>query len=78
MIGAGGMSVQNEAAEVLADWKATYGEIFPHRNPEAMRVDDADLALAVLLRREMRMASRAALSPREMDRLAKHNPKDQE
>lgn len=48
---------QSEAADVLAEWKAAYAEVFPHRNPEAMRVDDADLALAVMLRREVRAAA---------------------
>ena len=44
----------SEPAETLALWKAVYAELFPHRNPEAMRVDDDALALAVMLRRELR------------------------
>lgn len=37
------------------DLKATYGEMFPYRDPERIRIDDATLALGVLLRREMAM-----------------------
>lgn len=73
----------SETAELLSDWKAVYGEIFPHRNPEAMRVDDALLALGVLLRREVRMGPASTgtvsnLRTRTLDRLAKHNAKDPE
>lgn len=74
----GGMNAQAEAAEVLANWRATYAEIFPHRNPEAMPVDDANLALVVMLRREMRAAAKASLTHRDLDRASRHDPKDPE
>lgn len=74
----GGMNAQAEAAEVLADWRATYAELFPHRNPEAMPVNDADLALAVMQRREMRAAAKVSLTHRDLDRIARHNPRHPE
>lgn len=45
-----------EKDDLLSDWKATYGEIFPYRDPDTMRVDDATLALGVLLSRKIEMA----------------------
>ena len=44
-----------EAEELLSDWKATYGELNPKRDPDSMQYTDAMLALAVLLRREIRL-----------------------
>ena len=73
-------NAQSEAADILAEWRAVYAEIFPHRNPEAMPVDDPQLALAVMVRRELRLAAGSVsnLRTRTLDRLAKHNPLDQE
>lgn len=70
----------NELQELLSDWRATYGEIFPHRNPEAMPVDDAMLALAVLMRREQRMATASAgkVMSRTVTRISNYNPTDPE
>ncbi len=42
-------------ADLLANWRSTYGELFPYRNPDAMNVDDATLALGLLLYREMEL-----------------------
>lgn len=45
-----------EEAELLIDWKATYGERHPRRDPNAMPYTDAMVALGLLLRREIAMA----------------------
>jgi hypothetical protein len=47
-----------ETEELLADWKAVYGEQNPSRDPERMRYDEAMLAGFTLMRREMRSAAK--------------------
>ena len=42
-----------ETKEFLIDWRATYGELHPDREPDAMNYTDAMLAMGVLLRREI-------------------------
>jgi hypothetical protein len=39
--------------QLLAEWRATYQEIFPQNNAEAMMYHDSTLALGVLLTRRM-------------------------
>lgn len=39
--------------ELVSDLRAMYGELFPHRNPENMRIADDVLAEGMLMRREL-------------------------
>lgn len=45
-----------EKDEIEAALRSVYGELFPYRNPKAMRISDDVLALGVLMRREIRAA----------------------
>lgn len=45
--------IEKESAEARYDLQAVYAEMFPHRDPESMRVDDDTLAAVVLFRREL-------------------------
>lgn len=81
----------NELGNLVDDLRSVYGELFPQRNPEAMRLSDDVLALGVLVMREVRKLQ-PAVSPspapdlpkpfvlhgKILDRIAKHNPKDSE
>jgi hypothetical protein len=50
-----GGAQMNETEELLYDWRAVYGELFTHRNPQAMWYSEALLAFGVMLRREQSM-----------------------
>lgn len=39
--------------ELLTEWRATYAELFPRNNADAMQYHDSTLALGVLLCRRM-------------------------
>ena len=52
-----------EADELLTDLRAVYGEMFPHRRPEAMQYTDTLLALGVLLRRKLRSERQPVCAP---------------
>lgn len=79
-----------DPAELLAAWRKTYGELYPHRPMEQMPVDDATLALGLTLQRQFqefirnqvtsanRAASVASLRPRDLERIVRHDPKDTE
>jgi hypothetical protein len=50
--------------ELLTDLKATYGELFPYRDPDKIKLDDATLALGVLLYRKIEMVEKTrVISP---------------
>lgn len=51
-----GAQMTAEKDDFLSDWKATYGELFPYRDPDRMPVSDAELALGVLMCRKIDMA----------------------
>jgi len=74
-----------ETEEFLTDLRAVYGEMFPHREPEALQYTDTLLAVGVLLRRELRLReerpsipARFKLRGKILDGLAKYNPGDPE
>ena len=56
------MRTQTELADTVEQWKATYAECFPHRNPEGMELDDKLIALAVMLRRELKERDTAVVN----------------
>lgn len=61
-----------ETEKLLSDWRATYAELNPNREPDSMQYTDAMLALAVMLRREMRQPA-AAVRTRVTYRLDRYN-----
>jgi hypothetical protein len=58
-----------EAETLLRDWKAEYAKRHPYRDPEKMPVDDATLALGVLLRREIKASNLDGLRNRDLDQI---------
>lgn len=46
-----------EADELISDLKAVYGELVPGINPDQLRIPDGVVALGVLLRREIELAT---------------------
>jgi hypothetical protein len=43
----------NEINELLCDWRAVYGELFPSRDPQAMQYSDALAAGMELMDRKI-------------------------
>ena len=62
-----------EKEELLTDWKAVYGEMYPHRPAEEMNYSASTLALGVLLRREIRLGQAAQVRYRLTHRLFQYN-----
>lgn len=55
--------IEKETAEARLDLQAVYAEMFPHRNPADMRVNDDTLAAVVLCRRERALLERRLPRP---------------